>query len=202
MKNIKIKGAREHNLKNISWVLAILDIIIEDIEKIQLIFQQVLPCFSWLPNRIEDIWIYEGIRFINDAIATTPESTIAAIETFDGALQTLFLGGEDSGFDFVKIRKKILDSSIQNIIAFPDTSEKIFPEIISRDYEKAFEIEIEDKTLQIIKTRNMKQAVDFSYKTTFHWRIALLSCAAPSFSLWKNYLEKAAQFKKEVQKYL
>ncbi len=70
-----------------------------------------------------------------------------------------------------------------------------------RDYEVAFEIEIEGKLLQVIKTRSMKTGVDFAYKTTLPGRIALLSCAAPSFSLWKSYLEKAAQFKKEVQNY-
>lgn len=92
-------------------------------------------------------------------------------------------------------------SSIRNIIAFPDTSEKIFPEIQLRDYEIAFEIEIEGKFFSMIRTRSMKIGVDFAYKTTLPGRIALLSCAAPSFSLWKSYLDKAAQFKKEVQNY-
>jgi UDP-N-acetylmuramoylalanine-D-glutamate ligase len=47
----------------------------------------------------------------------------------------------------------------------------------------------------------MKLAVDFAYKTTLPWKIALLSCAAPSFSIWKNYIEKAEEFKKEVMRY-
>lgn len=101
----------------------------------------------------------------------------------------------------MNIRQRILHSPIRNIIAFPDTSEKIFPEIETRDYEVAFEIEIEGKIFQMIKTRYMKTGVDFAFRTTLPGRVALLSCAAPSFSLWKNYLEKAAQFKKEVQNY-
>ena len=196
---IRLEG--EHNMKNICGAASILGDIFQDTSKTLEILKQVLPNFSGLPHRIENIWIYEGITFINDAIATTPESTIAAIDTFGSDLQTLFIWGEDSGFDFKKIRQKILDSNIQNIIAFPDTAEKIFPEIKKRDYENAFEIEISGKLLQFIKTRSMKQGVDFTYKTTLPWKIALLSCAAPSFSLWTNYKEKAAEFIREVQEY-
>lgn len=197
----EVKVLWEHNRKNITGVLAILDQIVEKKEDIADIFARILPTFWWLPNRIEDIWVYEGIRYINDAIATTPQSTIAAINTFWSELQTLFLWWEDSWFDFSELRKAILQSSIQNIIAFPDTSKKIFPEIEPRDYEIAFEIEIEGKSLQFIKTRFMKQWVDFCYKTTLPWKTALLSCAAPSFSLWKSYTEKAQEFVYEVQQY-
>ena len=196
-----VKLLWDHNRKNISWIIAILDLILWDKNKIHWVLEEVLPAFWWLPNRIEDIGIYEGIRFINDAIATTPESTIAAINTFWNQLQTLFLWGEDSGFDFKSLRDVILNSNIQNIIAFPDTSSKIFPEIEVRDYEQAFEIELAGKSIQFIKTRSMISWVDFSYKTTLPGRIALLSCAAPSFSLWDSYIEKAEEYKKEVKEY-
>lgn len=191
----------EHNRQNITAVLSVMDIIMQDSEQLQALSSKILPVFQGLPHRIEDIGTYEGIRFIDDAIATTPESTIAAIETFDEKLETLFLWGQDSGFHFEALREKILRSSLRNIIAFPDTSEKIFPEIELRDYEAAFEIEIEGKTFQMIKTRFMKTAVDFAYRTTLPGRTALLSCAAPSFSLWKSYLDKAAQYQKEVKNY-
>ncbi len=191
----------EHNKQNISWTIAILDNIILNKEKLKQVLKDILPSFSGLPNRIEDIGTYEGIRFINDAIATTPESTIAAIETFWWQLQTIFLWWEDSWFDFSQIRQKILESQVQNIIAFPDTTEKIFPEIKLRDYEVPFELEIEWRAFQIIKTRSMRRGVDFAYKTTFPSKIALLSCAAPSFSLWNSYLDKADEFRKEVENY-
>lgn len=184
----------EHNRHNIMAVVAVLDIIFWEFEVIQKILSAVLPRFHGLPHRIQDIGTYEGIRFIDDAIATTPESTMAAIETFEPTLQTLFLWGQDSGFQFKELRKKILQSSIENIIAFPDTATLIFPELESRDFEKAFEIEIEGKILQCIQTRSMKQGVIFAYKTTMPGRVALLSCWAPSFSLWKSYIHKADEY--------
>lgn len=191
----------EHNRKNISGVIAVLDIILQEKEQLKKLLHSVLPTFYGLPDRIEHIGTYEDILFINDAIATTPESTIAAIDTFDTTLQTLFLWGENSGFQFHDLRKKILASPIQNIIAFPDTSELVFPEIQDRDYEVPFELEISGKFIQFLKTKSMKSGVDFAYKTTLPGRIALLSCGAPSFSLWKNYRQKADQFKSAVENY-
>jgi UDP-N-acetylmuramoylalanine--D-glutamate ligase len=45
----------------------------------------------------------------------------------------------------------------------------------------------------------MKKWVSFAYKHTKEWKIALLSCASPSFSLWKNYEEKGNLFQQEIQ---
>jgi UDP-N-acetylmuramoylalanine--D-glutamate ligase len=189
----------EHNRKNICAVIGVLDIIISDNWKIEEILKKVLQSFSGLPDRMEKLWEFQGISFINDAIATTPESTIAAIRTFEDNLQTLFLWGEDSWFDFSELRKKILQSNIENIIAFPDSTEKIFPEIESLEYDTPHTLKIEEKSFLVVRTRSMKVGVDFSYKHTKPWNISLLSCAAPSFSVWKSYRVKAEEFKKYVQ---
>jgi UDP-N-acetylmuramoylalanine--D-glutamate ligase len=46
----------------------------------------------------------------------------------------------------------------------------------------------------------MAKAVEFAYKNTKKGKICLLSCASPSYSLWKNFEEKGDQFKKFVKK--
>lgn len=47
----------------------------------------------------------------------------------------------------------------------------------------------------------MEEAVKFSYENTSVGKICLMSNAAPSMSVWKNYLDKAEQFKSAVEKY-
>jgi UDP-N-acetylmuramoyl-L-alanine---L-glutamate ligase len=196
-KDILLQG--EHNRKNICAVLTAASIILQDEQKLRIVTQKVLSGFSGLPYRIQDTGTYRGITFINDAIATTPESTIEAIKTFSPRLETLLLGGQDSGFQFEKLRTNILNSEIQNIVLFPDTGEKIFPESMQGEYEKEYKIEIKGKSYNILKTRSMQTAVDFAYKHTLKWNIALLSCAAPSFSLWSSYIVKWDEFTKYVQ---
>ena len=190
-----------HNYYNIAAVLQALLCVWKNQESIVNSFQKTLKNFHGLPHRLQSIWVYEGIEFIDDAIATTPESTIAAIAALDGKLQTLFLWGQDSGFVFQNLRKKIISSSIETIVAFPDTSETIFPEIRYRSYDVPFEMMIEWKNILFLKTRSMKIAVWFSFRNSLPGKIALLSSAAPSFSLWKNYVAKAEDFIKEVHSF-
>ncbi len=191
----------EHNKKNILAVLWVLDIVIWDTQKITKSLWNVLQWFLWLPHRTQEVGKYNDIIFIDDAIATTPESTIAAIETFWDELQTLFLWGEDSGFDFTQLREKILDSHIQNIVAFPDSSEKVFPEIQWLSLDTATQISIQGKQIIFFPTQSMQHAVGFAFSKTDPQRVALLSSAAPSFSLWKNYQQKAEEFKKYIENY-
>ena len=191
----------KHNFYNIAAVLQCLLLICNDLSWVKENFKTTLKSFRGLPHRLQSIWIYEWIEFIDDAIATTPESTIAAINAIDGKLQTLFLWWQDSGFIFNELRKKILTSSIEMIVAFPDTSELVFPEIRYRPYDVPFEMMIEWKNILYLKTRSMKIAVWFTFRNSFPGRTVLLSSAAPSFSLWKNYIAKAEDFIKEIQNF-
>ena len=195
--NILLEG--EHNRKNICGVLTAVDIIMQDDDRLKEVMQKVLSKFWWLPYRIQNIGNYKGITFINDAIATTPESTIEAIKTFSPDLKTLFLGGQDSGFQFEKIRQIILESSLENLVLFPDTGEKIFPESERIVYEKEEKLNIEGKSYNILRTRSMEKAVQFAYTYTPKASLCLLSCAAPSFSLWTSYTVKGDEFTKYVQ---
>ena len=190
-----------HNLYNIAAVCETILHINNNTKHVLSTLKEILHNFSWLPHRLQDIWIYEGIRFIDDAIATTPESTIAAIKALNWWLQSILLWWQDSWFSFEKIRKEILHSSIDIVIAFPDTSEKIFPEILYRPYDMAFEMMIDGKNILFLKTRSMKIAINFCFRNTLYGRSVLLSSWAPSFSLWRNYTDKAKEFIFEVQNF-
>jgi len=195
--NILLKW--EHNRKNISVIIWILDIIKSEklVENIKML-KSILSSFWWLEHRLEDIWIYKWITFIDDAIATTPESTIAALKTYKNDIWTIFLWWEDSGFSFIELRNILQKYNILNIVLFPDTWEKIFWDLSMHNYDTEFILEWEYRP-KIFKTRSMKNAVKFAYKNTPKWKICILSNAAPSFSLWSWYIEKWEQFKNEVK---
>lgn len=194
-----------HNRTNIIWIIAILKQIFKDnlkINKFEIFInwlRKVLETFSWLANRIENIWTYNWIIFVDDAIATTPESTIAAIKTFEQNIWTLILWWQDSGFKFDKLLNIIYKYKIKNIILFPDTWEKIFWDLSSYEYETNFKINLKDLEINILKTKNMGNAIKFAYKNTQKWKICLLSTAAPSFSVWKWYLHKSEEFQKYIK---
>ncbi len=46
----------------------------------------------------------------------------------------------------------------------------------------------------------MKTAVEFAYKNTQSWEVILLSCASPSYSMYKNYKQRGEDFKNNAEK--
>ena len=86
--------------------------------------EQTLTHFRGLPHRLEHVDTKKGIRFYDDAISTTPESTMAAISAIHDT-ETIFLGGSDRGYNFEKLAERISQSSIRNIVFFPDTGKRI-----------------------------------------------------------------------------
>lgn len=203
--------AWEHNYKNISWILNILQILAPlnsfggEINKVK----KVLSNFTGLEHRQENIWEYKWITFINDSIASTPESTIAAIKTFWEKIWTIFIWNEDSGFDLSELKQTLIEYKIKNIVLFPTTWEKLFWNFSKNmDFDKEYIFKDWDFETKLFKTLSMDEAVKFWYKNTNLWNIVLLSTWAPSFNAkwswrmpWKWFIEKWNLFKECVKKY-
>lgn len=184
--DIILKG--EHNMMNISAVLGVCDIMNIEYK----VLEETLKTFKGLPHRMEILWTYGGITWIDDAISTTPESTIQAIQTFWKQIDTIFLWGTDRWYVFDDLIKSIVAHGIRNVVLFPDSGKNIFKAIKGKD---AGEI-------KIFQTDNMKEAVKFAYKNTKTGKICLLSTASPSYSLRKNFEEKGSLFEKYIQELL
>jgi len=65
-----------------------------------------LQSFRGLPQRMQPIAQIEARTFYNDSTSTTPESTIAALESF-GKPALLIVGGHDKGLDFTEMIEMI-----------------------------------------------------------------------------------------------
>lgn len=139
--------------------------------------------FIPLPHRLEKVGTYRGITFYDDAISTTPESTIAALRALS-KVRTIFLGGLDRGYDFRELEKELRRRKVQNVVLFPDSGKRI---LRSR------------KGFTVLETRSMKAAVAFAYAHTPPGTVCLLSTASPSYSVWKDFVEKGDMFKKFVR---
>ncbi|MFA5747823.1 MAG: UDP-N-acetylmuramoyl-L-alanine--D-glutamate ligase [Candidatus Absconditabacterales bacterium] len=185
-KNLKLLG--EHNLQNICSAIAVGNIIGIPLNKMQ----KTISEFEGLPHRMQLVGNYGGIDWIDDAISTTPESTIQAIKTFGEKIDTIFLGGTDRGYNFEELIKIIKKIGIKNIVLFPDSGNKIMKTIKAK---KIF-------GLNIFQTNKMQDAIKFAYQNTHKGKTCLLSTASPSYSLRKNFEEKGDLFKKCIFKFL
>ncbi len=189
--DVKIKWTHNTiNITSIIWVFHILGLDIEHLTKVTM-------RFGGLPHRLEDIGTYKWITFIDDAISTIPQSTIAALKTYRDSVSTLFLWWTDRGYDFRELAKYIHDNEIRNLVFFPPSGIRIKEEI--QCYIDFFDGKDSlGKGYNILETTSMKEAVEFAYKCSEEGSICLLSTASPSYSNWKNFEAKWDDFKAEV----
>ena len=163
------------------------------------IIEKAIKKFKPLPHRLEYVGEFRGIKFYNDALSTIPETTILALDYLGNKVQTIFLGGFDRGISFKKLAKRILKSKIKNLILFPTTGEKIWRAIISLKKENQFKAFLVQRASS--GAQYMKDAVKLAYQYTKKGKICLLSCASPSFSIFRDYKEKGNLFKRYVKMY-
>lgn len=179
-----LKG--EHNLDNIRAAVT----VARQMNISDEISKRAVAKFEPLAHRLEYAGTYRGIQFINDALATTPEATMQALRAYPDAT-TIMLGGEDRGYDFSELVDMLGTTNIQTIIIFPESGQTMMRKIKEKYGER----------YSFFETTSMEDAVKHAYEQTKEGTTCLLSTASPSYSIWKNYVEKGNLFKEYVVKY-
>ncbi len=93
--------------------------------------QASLKTYQGLPHRMQYLGLIDGIHCYNDAIATAPEATIAAIETLKD-VTTLLLGGLDRGIDYHPLVTYLVQKRIPCICASGPAGKRIV-QLLLRD---------------------------------------------------------------------
>lgn len=170
----------KHNLYNILVCLTIIKILGLDIDK----SLQAISTFKPLPHRMEFVGNYDGISYYDDSIATSVESVIQAIDTLK-KVDTVIVGGMDRGLDYSELVRYLENSDVRNILLLPDTSIRINE--MFRDTKK-----------NVVMVNNMEEAVNVAKKETEKGKICLLSPAAASYNVYKNFEVRGDHFKSLV----
>jgi UDP-N-acetylmuramoylalanine--D-glutamate ligase len=174
----------KHNVANVRAAVSVARILrIPDP-----VSEKAVRSFHGLPHRLEHVGTFSGISFYDDAISTTPESTIAALDALPKT-SAILLGGLDRGYNFTALAKVIAKSKISCMVLFPDSGEAVSEALGEEGVNIA----------HVLRTRDMKEAVSFCYGHTPKGTVCLLSTASPSYSVWKNFEEKGDLFQKYVK---
>jgi UDP-N-acetylmuramoylalanine--D-glutamate ligase len=139
--------------------------------------------FRGLPHRLQSLGVHHGVEWVDDAISTTPESTIAALDALGDRVATLLLGGQDRGYDFTGLGRRVAASRVEHVILFPDTGPRIADAILSAG---AF--------VTLHHAADMPSAVRLARAHTRPGTVCLLSTASPSYNLWANFEAKGREF--------
>lgn len=144
--------------------------------------------FTGIPHRMEPVGTFKGITFYNDSIATIPHAVECAVEALE-KIDTLIFGGLDRGIDYDGFVDYLASCPIRNIIGMPETGTKICRALKEKGASK-----------NVVPVQTMEQAVEAAYKFTSKGGICLLSPAAPSYNVYKNFEHKGNHYKETVRK--
>lgn len=182
-KNENICGA--HNCYNIAVATTVAKLLDVEDKKIA----KAIIEFKPLAHRLENIGVYDGVTYIDDSIATIPEAVISAVESIPN-INTVIIGGMDRGIHYEALIEFLSQGKVENVILMYDSGKKIYEElkkihtssnyVLAEDLEKAVEL-----------------AVQIAKKGT----ICLMSPAAASYGVFKNFEERGDKFKEYVIKY-
>lgn len=178
-----------HNLQNIAAACAVADLFSIPMKKVI----RAVKEFEGLPHRLEHLGTIGGIEWIDDAISTTPESTIAALDALGDRVHAIILGGQDRGYDFSGLAQRLAQSSVKIAILFPGSGPRIREAI-----------EATSASIRLFDAASMEEAVciakEQAQSSTLETPpIVLLSTASPSYGMFKNFEEKGMAFRQCIE---
>ncbi len=151
------------------------------------VIQKTVENFQGLEHRLEYIGQYQGIHYYNDSIATIPEATIAALQALKN-IDTIILGGYDRGVDYSALAKFIAETRVNNCIFLGNAGERI-----------KIEIERQNKSKNLVFAKHFDEAIELSKQITHKGKACLLSPAAASYDMFRDFIERGEKFKSLVK---
>jgi len=179
------KLAGEFNKENIAAAVMLTEILEIDTD----VIKKAIANFNGLPHRLEKIAEINGVTYYDNSFSTTPESTIADIESFPGAI--ILMGGADKGADFKELAKEVA-KNVKFVVLFKgDASPRLKMDLIHANLHAN----------KITMAGSMEEAVKkaSSRAKELEATTVLLSTACASFGLFKNYKERGDLFQKYVK---
>lgn len=171
----------DHNALNACAGLALIEALGHDARAAF----ETLHDFKGLPHRLQTVHEANGVRFVDDGLATTPEACAYAVEAFRNTPLVLLLGGEDREQDYAWLADKLDGADhIRAILALADNGERVVD---------AFAGGAHGTVTRYVP--DVKDAVAEAVRALPEGGVVLLSPAAPRSKAFESYVERGAAFK-------
>lgn len=178
---LRIPG--EHNQVN---ALAAIDAVWQYTQDAEAI-KAGLNNFKGLPHRLAFVADVNGVQYYDDSIATTPGSAIAALRAFENKPKTIILGGSYKGSDFSELAHELTQHHVRALL-IGDEAQRISAACEAAGF-RNYEIIEGIPAPQVAETVTRRAA-----ELTQPGGVVLLSPAAASFGIFKNYVDRGEQF--------
>lgn len=152
-------------------------------------FTSALKTYQPLPHRLQPVGEYDGIRFYDDSISTIGETTIQALETLPDT-DSVLIGGMERGIDYTVLVEYLATSKVPHIILMEATGKRIYDQVMALS-------PVDPERFILVK--DLAEAVATAKRVTAKGKICVLSPAAASYGIFKNFEERGDVFQQLVK---
>jgi len=178
------------NLENIMAALAATELILER-DGVPPESIEAAARFPGVPHRLEPVARVRGVRYINDSIATTPESTIAALEALEGPTAVI-LGGYDKNLPFDRLAE-VVRQRARLVCLIGATADKL-ARAIEHNHSSC------DEGPELFRASSLERALELATGRAAEGWTVLLSPACASYDQFINFVQRGEAFRRWVRK--
>lgn len=149
-----------------------------------------LKTYEPLPHRLQYLGERDGVKYYDDSISTICDTTIQALKTLTDT-DTVLIGGMDRGIDYGDLIRYLSLCPVPHIILMEATGKRIYQEIYK--YYPGFE-----NRSRLILAEHLEDGVKRARQVTRPGRSCVMSPAAASYGIFKNFEERGEAYARLV----
>ncbi len=197
----KVALIGRHHLENILPAVAVARHFGVAIPQIQ----KVLTAFKGLPHRLQEVAEVNAVKYYDDSISTTPETSIAAVRAFAQPV-LLIAGGSEKNADYTDWGIALQQAENLKCVVLAGSGPSAMAERMEKALKSA-EMTLNSRglgrhyPLEVVRCPTFESAVSAAHDKAVPGDVVVLSPAAASFDLFKNYKERGDRFKELALKF-
>ena len=153
------------------------------------IMQKAVQAFRGVEHRLEWVRSWRDTNWYNDSIATAPERTIAAINSFSEPI-VLLLGGRDKNLPWEDLAR-LIHHRVDHVIVFGEAAEKIIKAMNSTKPNR--------RPYSLTRVNTLHEAVIEAKEIIEPGDVVLLSPGGTSFDEFIDFEERGRKFRQWVE---
>jgi UDP-N-acetylmuramoylalanine--D-glutamate ligase len=172
----------QHNLANV--LAACLAADLAGVERRAMV--EAVRGFTGVPHRLQTVADVDGVKYVNDSIATAPERSIAALRAFDEPL-VLIAGGRDKHLP-MQAWAELIVQRVRHVVLIGEMGQLVADALRNAD----------SRYRSVSRARSMDEAVHQAARAARPGDVVLLSPGGTSYDQYRDFEERGADFARAV----
>jgi UDP-N-acetylmuramoylalanine--D-glutamate ligase len=149
--------------------------------------RQAIRAFQGVPHRLQTVSERDGVRFVDDSIATAPERSIAALQAYDEPL-VLIAGGRDKHLPMGEWAA-LITRRVKHVVLLGEMSDLVDHALRAADRHYT----------SVSRAASMAEAVAQAASAAHSGDVVLLSPGGTSYDMYRDFEERGRDFARAVQ---